>query len=157
MFLLVALLLAAPFVEIAVMVQVADWIGVLNMIGLLLVVSVAGVFVVKHQGISAWRKVQADLQMGRVPAASLVDGALILTAGVLLVIPGFVSDAFGLLLLLPPVRHLVRVWASRRFRVRAAVATGAPRRYAGDVIDVDEGLRHEPERGYPELEPPSPN
>ena len=154
MLLLLALLLAAPFVEIAVMVQVADWIGVLNMIGLLLVISVAGVFVVKHQGTGAWRRIRADLQMGRVPAASLVDGALILTAGVLLVIPGFVSDAIGLLLLLPPVRHLVRAWSSRRFRVRVAVATGAPRRSADDVIDVDGAARV---RQYPELEPPSPN
>jgi UPF0716 protein FxsA len=151
MFLLVALLLAAPFVEIAVMVQVADWIGTLNMIVLLLAISVAGVFVVKYQGTGAWQRIRDDLDRGRVPGASLVDGALILTAGVLLVIPGFVTDCFGLLLLLPPVRHLVRGWLGRRFRVRVATAPGdrAPRR--GDFIDVDPV-----DRDRPELEPPSP-
>jgi UPF0716 protein FxsA len=163
MLLIAALLLAAPFVEIAVMVQVADWIGFLNMVGLLLVVSVAGIFVVRHQGTSAWQRIRADLQMGRMPSASLVDGALILTAGVLLVIPGFVSDAIGLLLLLPPVRHLVRAWLSRRFRVRVAVATGGghgpgtTRRYPGDVIDVEGAEQGERTRTNPELEPPSSN
>jgi UPF0716 protein FxsA len=165
MLLLVALLLAAPFVEIAVMVQVADWIGFLDMVGLLLVISVAGVFVVKHQGTSAWQRIRTDLQMGRVPAASLVDGALILTAGVLLVVPGFVTDAIGLLLLLPPVRHLVRAGLGRRFRTRVAVVStsggapgpGATRGYPGDVIDVEGAEQRGPTRANPELEPPSPN
>src|SRR5262245_10404448 len=108
MFFVIALLIAAPIVEIAVMVKVAEWIGVLDMFGLLILVSLVGVIVVKRQGTGAWRRIRADLDAGRVPGASLVDGALILLAGVLLIIPGFVSDAFGALLLLPPVRVLVR-------------------------------------------------
>jgi UPF0716 protein FxsA len=144
-----ALLLAAPFVEIAVMVKVAEAIGTLNMIGLLLVISVAGAFIAKHQGTSAWRRIRVDLEDGRVPGASLVDGALILTAGVLMVVPGFVSDAFGLLLLLPPVRAVVRKWLRHRFQVRVATAhtTGSRR---GDTIDVDSKLhdrrRYDPPR-----------
>jgi UPF0716 protein FxsA len=118
------------------MVKVAEAIGTLNMIGLLLVISVAGAFVAKHQGTSAWRRIRVDLEDGRVPGASLVDGALVLTAGVLMVIPGFVSDACGLLLLLPPVRAVVRKWLRHRFQVRVAtVHTTGPRR--GDTIDVD--------------------
>jgi UPF0716 protein FxsA len=159
MLLLLALLLAAPFVEIAVMVQVADWIGFLNMVGLLLVISVAGVFVVKHQGTTAWQRIRADLQTGRMPSASLVDGALILTAGVLLVIPGFVSDAIGLLLLLPPVRHVLRTWLSRRFRMRVAVVStagpGPARRQSGDVIDVEGAEQRGRPHDHPELEPPA--
>jgi UPF0716 protein FxsA len=157
MFLVLAALLALPFLEIAVMVQVAHWFGVLNMFGLLIVVSVAGLFVVKHQGVGAWRRVRAELQMGRVPGAALIDSALILTAGVLLVIPGFVTDAIGLLLLLPPVRHLVRVWLNRRFRWQVAVATAGgatTRRYRGDAIDVDGSEPRTPPRDRPELEPP---
>jgi UPF0716 protein FxsA len=154
MLLVLVALLALPVLEIAVMVQVAQWFGVLNMFGLLLVVSVAGLFVVKHQGTGAWRRVRAELQMGRVPGAALVDSALILTAGVLLVIPGFVTDAIGLLLLVPPVRHVVRLWLSRRFRVQAAVATTgrSTRRPRGDVVDVDGAERSA--RSHPELEPP---
>jgi UPF0716 protein FxsA len=161
MFLILVALLALPFLEIAVMVQVAQWIGVLDMFGLLILVSIMGLVVVKHQGTGAWRRIRAELQMGRVPGAELVDGALVLLAGVLLVIPGFVTDAIGVLLLIPPVRHVVRVAASRRFRGRVAVATrprvDASRHSAGDVIDVEGAARRAPARDYPELEPPSPN
>ena len=154
MLLLVAAMLVLPFVEIAVMVWVADAIGFLNMVGLLLVVSVAGVFVVKFQGTGAWRKIQAELQMGHVPGTALVDGGLILLAGVLLVIPGFVTDVVGLLLLLPTARHLLRGWLNRRFRIRVAVAsdgTSGSRRRGGDVIDVQGSDKH---REHPELDPP---
>jgi UPF0716 protein FxsA len=140
MFLVFALLLAAPFVEIAVMVKVAEAIGTLNMIGLLLVISVAGVFIVRHQGTTAWRRIQVDLERGKVPGASLVDGGLIMAAGVLLVIPGFVSDAFGLLLLLPPVRAVARRWLRGRFQVRVTThQTVGPRR--DGTIDVDSTTR----------------
>lgn len=143
MFLVVALLLAAPFVEIAVMVKVAEAIGTLNMIGLLLVISVAGVFIVKHQGTTAWRRIRVDLERGKVPGSSLVDGGLVMAAGVLLVIPGFVSDAFGLLLLLPPVRAVVRRWLGRRFQVRAATYHRVGPQRDGP-IDVDSTTRERP-------------
>jgi UPF0716 protein FxsA len=152
MFFLIGLLLAAPIVEIAVMVKVAEWIGVLNMFGLLILVSVIGVFVVRHQGTGAWRRIRADLDAGRVPGAALVDGALILAAGVLLIIPGFVSDCLGLLLLLPPVRAGVRGVLGRRFRVQAATYR-ARGRGRGGSIDVD-SRPAEPRRwDHPELGP----
>jgi UPF0716 protein FxsA len=150
MFLALALLLAAPFVEIAVMVKVAEAIGTLNMIGLLLVISVAGVFIVKHQGTTAWRRIRVDLEDGKVPGASLVDGGLVMAAGVLLVIPGFVSDAIGLLLLLPPVRAVARKWLGRRFQVRAATYHRVGPRRDGS-IDVDSTTRDRPRWGRPEL------
>jgi UPF0716 protein FxsA len=140
MFLVFALLLAAPFVEIAVMVKVAEAIGTLNMIGLLLVISVAGVFIVRHQGTSAWRRIRVDLERGKVPGASLVDGGLILAAGALLVVPGFVSDAFGLLLLLPPVRAVARRWLRGRFQVRVTTHQHVGPRRDG-TIDVDSTMR----------------
>jgi UPF0716 protein FxsA len=130
-------------VEIAVMVKVAEAIGTLNMIGLLLVISVAGVFIVRHQGTTAWRRIRVDLERGQVPGASLVDGGLIMAAGMLLVIPGFVSDAFGLLLLLPPVRMVVRKWLGRRFQVRAATYNRVGPRPDGP-IDVDSTMRDRP-------------
>jgi UPF0716 protein FxsA len=145
MFLVLALLLVAPFVEIAVMVKVAESIGTLNMFGLLLVVSVAGVFVVRHQGTTAWQRIRVDLQDGKVPGASLVDGGLILAAGVLLVIPGFVSDACGLLLLLPPVRAVVRKRLRRRFQVRVTSYTVGPRPHGSIDVESTTRDRHRPD------------
>ena len=114
------LLLVVPFVEIYVFVQVAMWIGVLDALGLLLLISLIGVCIVWKQGSSAWRRIRTELATGRVPGAALIDGALIFLAGVLLIIPGYVSDACGLLLLLPPVRAGVRGLLARRYRVRVS-------------------------------------
>jgi UPF0716 protein FxsA len=151
MFLVLALVLVAPFVEIAVMVKVAEAIGTLNMVGLLLVISVAGVFIVKHQGTTAWLRIRADLERGAVPGASLVDGGLVMAAGALLIVPGFVSDAFGLLLLLPPVRALVRTGLRRRFQVRVATSHHVGGSRDGS-IDVDSTAHDRSRWDPPELD-----
>ena len=115
MFFLVALFIVVPLVEIAVLIQVGSWLGVVDTIGLLLLISILGAWLVKRQGTGLIRRVQSELAAGRVPASALVDGALLLVAGTLLLVPGFVTDAVGLLLLLPPVRAGVRSWLRRRW------------------------------------------
>jgi UPF0716 protein FxsA len=126
-FVLFLVFLVVPIVEIYVLIQVGSAIGALNTIGLLLLVSLLGALIVKHQGGGTWRRIRDELAMGRLPGASLVDAALIFAAGVLLLVPGFVTDALGLLLLIPPVRHLVRALMARRFDVRVHAAGGASR------------------------------
>lgn len=118
---LVALFIVIPLVEIAVIIQVGQALGVVNTIGLLLVISIVGAWLVKRQGLAVVRRIREQQQAGQVPAAALIDGALILVAGVLLLTPGFVTDAAGLLLLLPPVRAGVRAFLRRRFRARVDV------------------------------------
>lgn len=119
---LVALFIIVPFVELAVFVQVADSIGFLSSLALIVVFSVAGAWLVKREGIGIWRRARTQIERGEVPAREMVDGVLVLLAGALLLVPGFVTDVVGLLLLIPPTRALVRVVAMRRFekRVRAA-------------------------------------
>jgi len=111
---LVALAIVIGVVEISVFVQVGQWIGFLNTVGLLLVVSLLGVWLVKRQGLGVMARIRDQRSAGRIPTTEAFDGALILVAGVLLVIPGFVTDAFGLLLLFPPIRAVVRRFVSRR-------------------------------------------
>jgi UPF0716 protein FxsA len=111
---LVALAVVVGVVEISVFVQVGQWIGFLNTVGLLLVVSLLGVWLVKRQGLGVMARIRDQRSAGRIPTTEAFDGALILVAGVLLVIPGFVTDAFGLLLLFPPIRAVVRRFVSRR-------------------------------------------
>ena len=125
MLLFVVLLLVVPFVEISVFVQVATWIGVLDAMGLLFLISLVGVCIVWKQGTSAWRRIRNDLATGKVPGAALIDGGLIFFAGVLLIIPGYVSDACGLLLLVPPVRAGVRSMLRRRYSVQVSESTTA--------------------------------
>ena len=111
---LVALAIVVGVVEISVIIQVGQWIGFLNTVGLLLLVSLVGAWLVKRQGLGVMARIREQRSAGRIPTTEAFDGALILVAGVLLVIPGFVTDAFGLLLLFPPIRAVVRRFVSRR-------------------------------------------
>jgi UPF0716 protein FxsA len=139
---LVLILIVAPLVELAVFVQVADWIGVLEALLLMILVSLAGALVVRHQGLGVIRRVRDQLRAGRIPAADLVNGALILVAGILLFLPGFIGDVVAILLLLPPTRALVRALLQKHYAVRVAsgVATVSRPirrvRNESDVIDV---------------------
>jgi len=106
--LLVLLFIVLPIVELAVIIQVGQAIGVFNTIGLLLLVSFVGAWLVKREGLSVWRRFHQQLEMGVVPGREIADGVLVMVAGALLISPGFVTDVFGILLLLPPVRAAVR-------------------------------------------------
>ena len=106
--LLVLIFIVGPIVELAVIIQVGHAIGVLNTIALLLLVSVAGAWLVKREGLAVYRRFRRQVDSGVVPARELADGVMILFAGALLMTPGFVSDVFGLALLLPPVRAAIR-------------------------------------------------
>ncbi len=116
--------------EIFVFVQVGEWIGYGWAILALVLVSLFGVWLVTREGLGTWRRAQAQLRAGEIPAAEAVDGALIAGAGMLLIVPGFITDAIGLLLLLPPLRWPARRWV----RTHRVVRTGNA--VYGRVIDV---------------------
>src|SRR5918992_2653951 len=101
-------LIAIPIVELYVIVQVGQEIGVLPTLALLVIVSVAGAWLLRQQGTATWGRLQETLRRGAGPTKEATDGALILLGGALLLTPGFVTDAFGLVLLLPPTRALVK-------------------------------------------------
>ena len=116
--LLVVLFVFVPIVELAVIIQVGQAIGVVETLLLMLLVSIVGAWLVKREGIGVWRRAQRQLDTGVMPGRELVDGVLIMIAGALLLLPGFVSDCLGILLLLPPVRAVVRGLVIRRLRTR---------------------------------------
>ncbi|HEX5588066.1 MAG TPA: FxsA family protein [Acidimicrobiia bacterium] len=154
LFIVVALLLL-PILEIAVMIQVSHWIGGWETIALVLAVSFFGAWMVKQQGTGQWRRIRAELAIGRVPGPAVVDGALLLAAGVLFLVPGFVTDLLAVLLLVPPVRALVREMLARRYRVVAAVHSSGTPTARGDVLDVDSHAHRRDSRPgtHPELGP----
>jgi UPF0716 protein FxsA len=106
--LLVLLFLVMPFVELYVILKVGAAIGVLPTIGLLLLDSVLGAWLVKREGAKAWAAFRRAIEEGRVPARETADGALVILGGALLLTPGFVTDVIGLVCVLPPTRALVR-------------------------------------------------
>ncbi|HEV2992793.1 MAG TPA: FxsA family protein [Acidimicrobiia bacterium] len=115
---------ALAVVELVVIVEVAQRLGVIDTIGLLILVSIVGVLVVKAQGLAVLRRLVGDVEAGRVPGPTLADGALVVVAGALLVVPGFVTDVPGLLLLVTPVRRVVRRRLRRRWSRRFVVVRG---------------------------------
>lgn len=120
------LLLFLPFLELWAAVAVAGRIGFLPALASIVALSMLGVWLLRRQGWSVWRRVNAELAAGRRPTTSLLDGALALLGGLCLVIPGFITAALGALLVLPPVRALLRpllvAWMSAR--VAKAVRSG---------------------------------
>ena len=115
---LALLFLVVPIVELAVIIQVGQAIGVIDTLALLVVISLAGAWLVRREGMGVVRRIQHQMVAGQVPGTELVDGLLILLGGALLLTPGFVTDAVGLSLLLPPVRAAVRAVVARRLRHR---------------------------------------
>lgn len=113
MLLLVLLLL--PVVELYVFVQVADALGFVTALFWVIVATVIGVWLVKQQGLGVLRRANDKVSRGEPPTDELVNGILLLLAGGLILAPGFVTDAAGLVLLLPPTRWLLRAPLKRRF------------------------------------------
>ncbi|MEX0703476.1 MAG: FxsA family protein [Planctomycetales bacterium] len=108
---LVLVFTLVPFVELALLIYVGDRIGLLWTIALVLGTGIAGAALAKHQGLRVWRRVRDEVSGNRLPGGALLDGFLILVAGLLLITPGLITDALGFSLLIPGVRSRIR----RRF------------------------------------------
>jgi UPF0716 protein FxsA len=149
---LLVIFILVPLLELYVLVQVAQAIGVFPALVFLAAVSIAGAVLVRRQGVAILGRIRAELDHRRMPTDHLADGALLLGAGVLLTVPGFVTDGIGLALLVPPVRRAVasvlrRRW-TRKGRVVTATYHGTTSPHGtttyrdivdGTVIDIDTG------------------
>ena len=130
-----ALLLAfivVPLAEIYVLIQVGQVIGVWWTILLLIADSVLGTWLIRREGGRAWRALQTALSSGRMPARELADGALILIGGTLMLAPGFVTDAVGILLILPLTRPVARRLLTTVVARRLVVVPSSSRRPPGE-------------------------
>jgi len=130
--------------ELFVAIRVADAIGALYTVLLLILSWPLGAWALRSQGGAAWRRLSAAVAAGRSPGREVIDGALILIGGLLLIVPGFISDVLGICALLPPTRALLRRWLTRhlqsRFVVRATSFGGGVGPYDVDstATDVDQ-------------------
>jgi UPF0716 protein FxsA len=116
---LIALLLICwPLLELFVAFEVSQLIGVTWTVLLILFSVPLGMWAVRSQGRAVWRRLADGVATGRPPGRDVLDGALVLIGGVLFILPGFVSDVFGALLLLPPSRAGVRGLLVRNFQGR---------------------------------------
>jgi UPF0716 protein FxsA len=139
---LVLLFIAVPIAELAVIIQVGQAIGIWWTIGLLIADSLLGSWLMRHQGRASWRRFNEAVAAGHVPTREVLDGALVIFGGALLLTPGFLTDILGLVLLVPPTRAIVRAVLARRLTARMVAAANRPRAphaydVEGTAVDVD--------------------
>jgi UPF0716 protein FxsA len=145
--LLVALFILVPIAELAVIIQVGQSIGVWWTIALLIADSILGSLLMRSQGRLAWRRFNAAIQSGRAPAREVADGVMVIFGGALLLTPGFLTDIFGLLFLIPPTRAVIRRLFLREAMKRITVSMSGvampprgprgPDDVEGTAVDVD--------------------
>jgi UPF0716 protein FxsA len=151
--LLVVALIVVPILELYVLIQVGELIGVVPTLLLLVAMSVLGGYLLRREGTKTWRALREALRAGRLPATEVADGGLVILGGALLLTPGFATDAFGLACVLPPSRAVLRRMltglVARRLGVGGLVGglgsrpgpKRAPRAdvVEGEVVDRPEG------------------
>ena len=113
---LVLMLIIVPAAEIAILLLSGKTIGVLPTLAIIILTGVLGGFLAKKQGLEVVRKFQMDMQYGRVPGEALLDGICILIGGILLLSPGYITDAAGFLLLIPATRSSLKVILLKIFK-----------------------------------------
>jgi UPF0716 protein FxsA len=133
-------ILAVPLIEIAVFIQVGQAIGVFATLVIIVLGTIVGVSIVKLQGLAVLTRAREQMDAGVVPDRELFDAVCLLLAGFLILLPGFVTDSLGVLLLLPPVRDLLRRAASGYVQRHGHVETrfegdGRPRSSRTGVIE----------------------
>lgn len=111
------LLLVIPIVEIAAFILIGGQIGVAVTLLLILVTAIIGAALLRHQGMQVLSRIRSDIDASRVPARALGDGAMLVVAGILLLTPGFVTDAIGFLLFVPAVRGALWSFFASRITV----------------------------------------
>ncbi|EXJ16665.1 FxsA family protein [Imhoffiella purpurea] len=131
---ILSLFIGLPLIELYFLIQVGDEIGALPTIALSILTAIIGTWLVRLQGFGLLMRVREVMDRGEVPALEMLDGALILVAGLFLLLPGFLTDGLGFLLLVPPFRR----WMVSRF-VRVVPAQGHPGQPAGQGPRVIEG------------------
>lgn len=133
-------LLLWPLLEIAGFVVVGKQVGVLATIALVIAMGVLGAALMRLQGFGVLTRIRTEMEAGRNPGRELAHGVMILLAGVLLLVPGFISDIIGLALFIPPIRDLAWRYLSRNVDFSSVVVTRGfgGRRNDGKTIDLDQ-------------------
>jgi UPF0716 protein FxsA len=124
---LILLFVSIPIIELMLFVKISGEIGFGPTFGLVILTGVIGAWLARWQGSRVFWRIREQLQSHQLPGDTLIDGAMILVAGVLLITPGILTDAFGFSLLIPPIRNQYRKLLKHWFRTRFKITTVFPR------------------------------
>ena len=136
---ILALVIGIPLVEILVFIEVGSEIGALNTVLITVVTAVIGMALLRVQGLGVLMRAQQAIERKEAPVNEIFEGVFLAIAGLFLLIPGFVTDAIGFLLFLPPLRRALASYMAThsKFAARAGYQNGArrPPDGTGPVID----------------------
>lgn len=130
---LILLFTLIPITELALLIEIGRYIGVGYTLGVVIFTGVAGAYLAKTQGLITLRRIQEDVNQGRMPTDKLLDGVLILCSGILLLTPGFITDIIGFMGLIPLTRGLFKRWLKRKIENMIS---------CGEVITITSFKRH---------------
>lgn len=116
---LLLLFILVPIIEIGLFIQVGGFLGLWPTIALVLITAFVGASLVRSQGLQTLMNVQNRLQQGELPAQQIVEGVMLAVAGVLLLTPGFMTDALGMSILLPAPRAVIAKYLMSKMVVRS--------------------------------------
>lgn len=120
---LLAAFILMPIIELGVLLKVHQVAGLGNTLAIVILTGFVGAFLARAQGLMVLSQIRRDLAEGRMPAPRLMDGVMILVAGVLLITPGLITDTAGFLLLIPTVRSAIRAWLRRKLEEKLREGT----------------------------------
>ena len=120
---LLLLFILVPIAELCLFINIGSQLGLGLTLAIIIVTAILGASLTKSQGRRAMEKFQAATAAGRMPAKEAIDGLMILLAGAVLITPGFLTDAVGFLLLVPPFRAIVAGYAGKRLKGKIQVVT----------------------------------
>ena len=153
MLLLLLLFIVLPFVELLLLMQLAEYFGAWHTLGLVVLTGVIGATLAKLQGLRTIQRLQEEVAQGRMPTTALLDAGMILVAGALLVTPGVLTDIFGFSLLVPVCRRLYRGLAARYIKRHFKVTyVDATFQQTGDRVVDAEVIDVSPQRNSPDAE-----
>lgn len=130
---LLLLFIVVPLIELALLLQIGEWVGLLPTIALVILTGIAGAALARSQGVRVFFRIRQELATGRMPVDQMIDGLLIFVAGALLLTPGLLTDIFGLSMLVPGPRNAFKRIVGRRLqgmvrdgRLNVSVYSGPP-------------------------------
>lgn len=141
-FYLIILFTVIPAVELALLIKIGGYIGVMNTLTVIILTGVVGAYLARIQGFTVMRNIQESMNQGRMPTEEMLDGVMILVGGIVLLTPGFLTDTLGFLLLIPITRLLIKNFVRRyihRMMEQGDISSyqNSTRRIQDDFEDAD--------------------
>ncbi len=140
------ILVGVPIIEIGLFIQLGGFLGLWPTLAIVVATALIGSLLLRTQGLSTLEELKRSAETGQSPAGPMANGALILVAGLLLLTPGFFTDSFGFLLMVPPIRTLLIKWIATRAQMKI-YASAANSQQAPDIIDGEFEIVDDDEAG----------